>query len=152
MELQREVDMKRPIWFKQYQLEDANRLIEDTMIDRLGIKLIGIGDDYLRGQMPVNRFTRQPMGLLHGGASLAFAETLSAIGANWVIDPSSRYCVGLEINANHLRQISDGMVIGVARPLHLGRSTQVWEVRITDEKHRPVCISRATLAVLALAD
>jgi 1,4-dihydroxy-2-naphthoyl-CoA hydrolase len=113
--------------------------------------LIEAGDDYLRARMPVDQRTRQPAGVLHGGASVALAETLASWAATFAVDRSKHHCVGLEVNANHLRPVKDGYVYGVARPVHLGRSTHVWEVRVIDEKEKLVCISRITMAVLNTA-
>lgn len=117
-----------------------------TLMESLGIEFTELGPGYLRGTMPVDARTHQPYGLLHGGASVALAETLgSSAGALMAGDNA---VVGLEINANHLRAVRTGTVTGTARPLHIGRSTQVWEIRIEDDAARPVCISRITLAVL----
>ena len=98
--------------------------------------------------MPVDRRTHQPLGLLHGGASVALAETLVSVGAMCCVDPTKQYCVGLEINANHIKGVRDGFVTGIAKPVHTGKKTQVWEIRITDNSNSLVCISRITLAVL----
>lgn len=107
-----------------------------------------IGDDYLVATMPVDHRTQQPFGLLHGGASVALAESMGSVGSHLCIDVARYYCVGLEINANHIRAVRSGQVKGVARPLHIGRRTQVWDIRIYDEQERLVCVSRLTLAVL----
>lgn len=117
-----------------------------TLMAQLGIVFTELGDDYLRATMPVDARTHQPYGLLHGGASVALAETLGSSAGMLMADGNA--VVGLEINANHLRAVRSGMVIGTTRPLHIGRSTQVWETQIEDEAGRPVCISRITLAVL----
>lgn len=135
------------IWSAPYTLEQAN-FGPQCMPDHLGIELIELGPDFLRGRMPVNERTRQPFGILHGGASVALAETLGSIAANLVADRNKFRCVGQEINANHVRAIADGVVIGTARPLHLGRRSHVWDIRIVDEQERLVCISRLTVAVL----
>jgi len=139
------------IWKREYSLEELNRMSQGNMVGHLGIEFTGIGPDFLRGRMPVDERTRQPAGLLHGGASAALAETLGSFAANLVRTPdgSMGSCVGLEINANHLRGVRSGWVIGETRPLHLGRSTQVWEIRITDEDARLVSVSRLTMAVVA---
>jgi 1,4-dihydroxy-2-naphthoyl-CoA hydrolase len=108
-----------------------------------------VGDDFIRGRMPVDKRTRQPYGLLHGGASVALAESLGSIAGYCVVAGTGAKVVGIEINANHLRAAHDGWVIGTARPLHVGRSTQVWEIRIENEAGALVCISRLTLAVVA---
>jgi 1,4-dihydroxy-2-naphthoyl-CoA hydrolase len=121
-------------------------LAPTTLTGALGIELTELGDDFLRGRMPVDARTRQPYGLLHGGASVALAETLGSFAGGLCVDNAR--VVGIEINANHLRGVTDGWVIGTARPLHLGRSTQVWEIRIEDEAGRAVCVSRLTLAVV----
>lgn len=118
------------------------------MIEHIGINITEVGDEFLAGTMPVDHRTVQPMGILHGGASVALAETLGSMAASLVIDPSRQYCVGLDINANHMRSARSGYVKGVARPLHLGSSTQVWSIEIKDEQEKLVCISRLTMAVL----
>ena len=130
-------------------LDLLNTMSAHTMVQHLGIQFIEIGSNYLVAKMPVDHRTHQPMGLLHGGASVALAETLGSVAAHCTIDLSKFYCVGLEINANHLKSARDGYVYGTARPIHVGRSTQVWEIRIENEKQELVCISRITMAVLA---
>jgi 1,4-dihydroxy-2-naphthoyl-CoA hydrolase len=119
-----------------------------NLAQHLGIEFTEFGDDFLRGRMPVDTHTRQPFGILHGGASVALAETLGSIAAGLVVDPDKYVVVGQEINANHVRAIRDGFVIGTARPLHLGRRSHVWEIRIADEQDRLVCISRITMFVM----
>jgi 1,4-dihydroxy-2-naphthoyl-CoA hydrolase len=136
------------IWFKTYTLADIVPLRRNTMVEHLGIEITEIGENYLRGTMPVDARTRQTMGLLHGGASVALAETLGSIAGSMVIDLSKQSCVGLEINANHLRAARSGIVTGTARPVSLGRSVHVWQTEITDERGRPTCISRLTLYIL----
>src|SRR3982751_2145100 len=136
------------IWFKKWTLEEVQQRGMDTMIQHIGIRISEIGDDYLKGTMPVDRRTVQPMGILHGGASVALAETLGSLAANLVVDKEKKYCVGLDINANHIRSAKKGRVTGTAKPVHLGSSTQVWSIEITDEDNRLVCISRLTMAVL----
>jgi 1,4-dihydroxy-2-naphthoyl-CoA hydrolase len=118
------------------------------MIDHLGIEMIELGDDYVKARMPVDHRTHQPAGLLHGGASVALAETLGSTGAMLCVDPARNQVVGLEINANHVRAVRDGWVTGTARPLHRGKTTQLWEIRITDAADKLVCIARLTMAVL----
>jgi 1,4-dihydroxy-2-naphthoyl-CoA hydrolase len=120
----------------------------NTMVIHLGIEFTSIGEDYIEAKMPVDHRTHQPMGLLHGGASVALAETLGSVGASCCIDMSKSYCVGLEINANHIKSVRSGYVIGIAKPIHLGKKTQVWEIRITNEQKELVCISRITMAIL----
>ena len=136
------------IWFSSYTLESVQQRGKGTMIEHIGINITEVGDDFLAGTMPVDHRTVQPMGILHGGASVALAETLGSMAASLVIDPSRQYCVGLDINANHMRSARSGYVKGVARPLHLGSSTQVWSIEIKDEQEKLVCISRLTMAVL----
>ncbi|WP_046246258.1 hotdog fold thioesterase [Hymenobacter terrenus] len=122
-----------------------------TLADALGIELTEIADGYLEGRMPVDGRTHQPMGLLHGGASVALAETLGSLASSLRVDLTKQACVGLEINANHLKGVRDGWVRGRATPVHIGRSTQVWEIRITHEETGAlVCISRITMAVIDL--
>jgi 1,4-dihydroxy-2-naphthoyl-CoA hydrolase len=135
------------IWFKRFSVEDLNAYQQQTLVSHLGIRYTEVGDDFLSATMPVDQRTKQPAGILHGGASVALAETLGSTGANLVVDRDRQLCVGLEINANHIRAMREGEVRGTARPLHLG-GTQVWEIRISDEKDRLVCISRITMAVL----
>ncbi len=135
-------------FLKPIDIAEANALRKDTLIDHLGIVVTEAGGDWLRGTMPVDARTRQPFGLLHGGASVALAETLGSMAGGYCVDPATSMVVGLEINANHLRAVREGTVTGTARALHVGRSTQVWEIRIEDEAGRPVCVSRLTLAVV----
>lgn len=130
-------------------LEALNALSRGTAMEPLGIVFTDIGADYLRGTMPVDARTRQPYGLLHGGASALLAETLGSTAGGLCVD-EGQGVVGIEINANHLIGVREGVVTGTARPLHAGRSTQVWEIRIEDERGRLACISRLTLAVIPL--
>lgn len=130
-------------------IDALNALRRGSMVEHLGITLTDAGTDWLRGTMPVDARTRQPFGILHGGASVALAETLGSIAGNLCVDPASQRVVGLEINANHLRAVREGAVTGTARAVHVGRSTQVWEIRIENEDGKAVCISRLTLAVVA---
>lgn len=136
------------IWNSRPDLSTLNALSDNTLVDHLGIEIVEIGDDYLKATMPVDYRTHQPMGLLHGGASVALAETLGSIGAYLCIDSSQHSCVGLEINANHLRPVRKGLVTAVATPIRLGKMTQVWEIRVYDDRDRLVCISRLTMAVI----
>lgn len=136
------------IWHQPVTVDAINALNAGTMADHLGIEVIEVGDDYLRATMPVDARTVQPMGLLHGGASVVLAETLGSIGAYGCVDRTRYVCVGLDINANHIRAVRSGHVTGTARPLHLGGRTQVWEIRIEDPAGRLACISRLTMAVL----
>ena len=139
------------IWKKKGTLEQANALNAGTLNEALGIRFSEIGDDYLSGTMPVDARTKQPFGLLHGGANVALAETLGSFAGYLVLAPGEGRTVGIEINANHLRAVREGTVTGTARPLHLGRTTQVWDIRIVDPEGRLACISRITLAVVSEA-
>src|SRR4051812_22447056 len=116
------------IWYRPYTLEEVQQRGRGTMVEHIGIIITEVGDDFLRGTMPVDHRTVQPMGILHGGASVALAETLGSLAANLVVDSEKSYCVGLDINANHKKAAKQGSVIGAARPLHLGTSTQVWSI------------------------
>jgi 1,4-dihydroxy-2-naphthoyl-CoA hydrolase len=136
------------IWFANPTLEDAMASHTGLLSDHLGIVFTQLGEDFLRGTMPVGPQTRQPMGFLHGGASVAFAETLGSVAANFVVDRSHFRALGQEINANHLRPVRDGVVTGTARPFHIGARSQVWSIEIRDPGERLVCISRLTMAVV----
>lgn len=136
------------IWFRKYTLEEVQQHGIGTMVEHIGIRITEVGDDFLKGTMPVDHRTVQPMGILHGGASVALAETLGSIAANLVVDSKEKYCVGLDINANHIRAAKKGIVTGVAKPLHIGSATQVWSIEMTNEENKIVCISRLTMAVL----
>jgi uncharacterized protein (TIGR00369 family) len=136
------------IWKQKVDPGQIHEMGKHTMVDLLGIEIIDVGEDYLTGRMPVDRRTIQPMGLLHGGASVVLAETLGSVAANLCVDPDRFYCVGLEVNANHLMSVKSGFVYGTARSIHIGKRTQVWEIRISDPQGKPVCISRLTLAVV----
>ena len=138
------------IWFEpDLTVAQLQPLGKNTMGEHLGIEFTEVGADFLKGRMPVDHRTRQPYGLLHGGASVALAETLGSVAAAFVVDRRGYNAVGLEINANHLRGVREGFVTGIARPLHLGKTTHVWEIRIHDERDKLVCISRLTVAILA---
>jgi len=137
-----------PIWFRPYSLEEMNALNDDTLASCLGMEITGIGPDSLSGSMPVDARTLQPYGLLHGGASIALAETLGSLAAAMTVDSDRQLVVGQEINANHLRGVRKGRVTGTARPVHLGGRSQVWSIEIVDEADKLVCISRLTMAVL----
>ena len=136
------------LWKQDTSLAEVNGWSPNTMIERLGIQVVDIGDDYVRGTMPVDARTHQPYGLLHGGASVSLAETLGSVAAMLCVDAKTELAVGLEINANHVRGVTSGTVTGTARPIHVGRSSQVWEIRIEDERGRLVCIARLTVAVV----
>ncbi|MCG3728972.1 hotdog fold thioesterase [Vibrio cincinnatiensis] len=134
------------IWKKPISLEGLNATSTNTLMEHLNIIYTEITDNTISATMPVCSFTHQPLGMLHGGASVVLAETLGSIAANFCVD-ETRYCVGLDINANHIRSMREGIVIGTARPIHIGVSTQVWQIEITDERERLVCTSRLTMAV-----
>jgi 1,4-dihydroxy-2-naphthoyl-CoA hydrolase len=136
------------LWKQPIDLDRVNAWSAGTMVEHLGIRIVEVGDDFLRGTMPVDARTRQPFGLLHGGASVALAETLGSVAGTLCVDASTAMAVGLDINANHVRAMTDGVVTGTARPLHLGRNTQVWDIRIENDAGKLVCISRLTLAVV----
>lgn len=136
------------IWHRPFTLEELDRQSRGCMVEHLDIRFSEIGPDYLRATMPADHRTFQPFGLLHGGASVTLAETLGSVGANFCVDADRYYCVGQEINANHLRAVRHGRVTGTARPVHLGSRSQVWEIRIEDERGKLACISRLTLSVI----
>lgn len=135
------------IWKRPATLEQMAQWSRATLVETLGIRYTELREDALVGTMPVDANTVQPFGLLHGGASVALAETLGSMAGQMMVD-AEHMVVGLEINANHLRGVRAGLVTGVASPLHVGRSTQVWEIRITDEAGALACVSRLTLAVV----
>lgn len=136
------------IWHTKPTLEQLNESAAGCMPGHIGLRITEIGDDYLVGTLPVDERTRQPFGILHGGASVVLAETLGSIAANLVVDTGKFYCVGQEINANHLRPVAEGEVSGTAKPVHIGRSSQVWEIRISAPGGKLSCISRITMAVV----
>jgi 1,4-dihydroxy-2-naphthoyl-CoA hydrolase len=136
------------IWFHKPSLDDIYKRGENTMVPFLGIEFTEVGDDYLKGTMPVDHRTKQPLGLLHGGANCVLAETLGSVAANYCIDNSKYFAVGLDINANHLRSLRGGLVTGIAKPLHMGKTTQVWEIKIENEEGKLACISRLTMAIV----
>lgn len=137
------------IWKNDVTLEVIHERNLNTLADFLGIKYTELGDAYLVATMPVNEKTKQPIGILHGGASCVLAETVGSNAANMAVDLSTHYCVGLSINSNHIKPAREGLVTAKATPVHLGRSTQVWEIPITDETGRLMSIHRLTMAVLA---
>jgi len=136
------------IWKQDVSVDTINTWSKNTLMEALGIRITERGEDFLRGTMPVDARTHQPYGLLHGGASVALAETLGSTAAMLTLDPEQELTVGLDINANHVRGVRSGTVTGTARPLHIGRTTQVWEIRIENEGGSLVCISRLTMAVV----
>ena len=139
------------IWFhKNTSIADLQEIGANTMADFLDLKWEEIGDDYLMLSMPVNTKTQQPYGFLHGGASCVLAETVGSVASSLVIDQEKYYCVGLEINANHLRSVSEGIVTATASPLHLGKSTHDWDIKIRDQEQKLFCVSRLTVAILPI--
>lgn len=128
--------------------EGLNEMCANTMVSHLGIDFIEVGPDYLIAKMPVTSKTKQPMGLLHGGASVALAETLGSVAASMIVTPKNQAAVGLEINANHLKSVKEGFVLGKVSPVHIGRSTHLWEIKITNESGDLVAVSKITMAIL----
>src|SRR6201993_4943981 len=145
-----------PIWKQAVAIgpvtEQQNLTVPGTIGAHIGLRITEIGEDFLRGTLPVDQRTKQPYGRLHGGASCVLAEELGSFAAALCTDPKEVFVVGLDINANHIRGVSGGIVTGTARPLHIGRATQVWEIRIEDEQQKLVCISRLTLSVVKLTE
>ncbi len=135
------------IWKKPASIQAMRDSHINTVVARLGIEFLEVGDDFIRARVPVDERTRQPAGILHGGVSVVLAETLGSTGA-YHASPPGQWVVGLDINANHLRSVRSGWVTGVARSVHIGRSTQVWQIDLSDEQGRPTCVSRITLAVM----
>lgn len=140
----------KTIWHNtKISLDQLNEMGGTTMATCLGMEFTEIGPDYLKMMMPVDHRTIQPYGLLHGGASAALAETVGSMASGLIIDPEKQICVGMEINANHVRGVKSGYVHACARPLHIGTNSHVWDIRITDDQHKLVCVSRLTVAILA---
>jgi 1,4-dihydroxy-2-naphthoyl-CoA hydrolase len=137
------------IWFQDITKEQLNQRGENTMTDFLGIEFTEVGNDYLTAIMPVSDKIKQPIGIVHGGANVVLAETIASTAANAVVDIANYYCVGLEINANHIRSVKEGIVSATTRPIHLGRSTQIWEILLTNADGKLTCISRMTASVLS---
>jgi uncharacterized protein (TIGR00369 family) len=137
------------IWKMDITLALIEARSQDTMMTHLGIEFTEIGDDYLVARMPVDQRTRQPLGIMHGGASCVLAETVGSTAANFCVDQGQYYCVGLDINTNHVRAAREGYVTGIAKPYHLGKSTHVWGIEIVDDQKRLISINRLTMAVLA---
>ena len=135
------------IWKKNTNLARLNALSEDTLIAHLGIEYTQIGDDFIQATMPVDSRTRQPHGLLHGGASVVLAETLGSVAANLAV-AQDKVCVGLEINASHLRSVKSGTVTGIAKAVRIGYSAQVWQIEISNERQQLICTSRLTVSVI----
>ena len=136
------------IWKQPISVEAIAQIHRDTAPERLGVEFLEVGEDFIRARVPVDGRTRQPYGILHGGVSVVLAETLGSTGAAYACSPGHRP-VGLDINANHIRSAASGWVTGVARPVHIGRSTHVWHIEMTNEDGQLTCVSRLTLAILA---
>lgn len=136
------------IWTRVFTLDEVSSTRENTMLDHLGIEIIEIGDDFLKARMPVNAKTRQVYGVLHGGASCALAESVASIAANLCVDQNLYYCVGAEINTSHLRMVKEGFVTAIAKPLHLGRTSQVWEIPIYDDYNHLIAANRLRVMTL----
>ncbi len=144
--------MTTPIWFSTPTLEQLKQLQAGTIDEAIGIEITELGPDFVRGTLPADHRTFQPTRRIHGGANVVLAETLGSIGSNLVVDHSQFVCFGLDINANHLRGVSQGLVTGTAKPVHLGKSTHVWEIKICDDQERLTCIARLTMAVVPLSN
>ncbi len=136
------------IWHQNISIESLNKRSENTLGDFLGIKFIEIGNNYIKATMPVNDKTRQPIGILHGGANVVLGETIASTAANAVVDITKQYCVGLEINTNHIRSVKSGLVTGITKPIHIGRSTQIWQIDIFNEDNKITATGRMTASVL----
>jgi 1,4-dihydroxy-2-naphthoyl-CoA hydrolase len=136
------------LWKQPITVQTLTDIHKDTAAEWLGIEFLEVGDDFIRARVPVDARTRQPYGILHGGVSVVLAETLGSCGAAYAA-PEGHRAVGLDINANHLRATTSGWVTGIARPVHVGRTTQVWQIELQDEQGRLTCVSRITMAVLA---
>lgn len=136
------------IWRTPASVEQLQKYSRNTLVEHIDIRVTEIGPDYIRATMPVNSHVHQPMGVLHGGASVALAETVGSLAANLCVDPDTQMCLGQEINANHIRPVSEGLVTATARPYHIGNRSHVWHIEIRDERDRLVCVSRLTMAVV----
>jgi 1,4-dihydroxy-2-naphthoyl-CoA hydrolase len=138
------------IWKKEFIIADMNQFRQESIVGHLDIEFLEKGEDFLSATMPVDRTTMQPMGILHGGASVVLAETLGSSASYMTLD-DTHYSVGLEVKANHLKSVSTGLITGTAKPIHLGRTTQVWDISIENEKQQLICVSRLTMAVLKVS-
>lgn len=136
------------IWVEKISIEHAQQRSKNTMVDHLDIRFLEVGDDYIKATMPVDHRTQQPLGIMHGGASCVLAETVGSTAANYCVNQSEYYCVGLDINTNHIRSTKRGLVIATAKPYHLGRSTQVWSIEIHNEQNQLISVNRLTMAVI----
>ena len=133
---------------KSIQIGHLQEFSKNTMVEHLGMEFLELGDDFISAKMPVDHRTHQPMGLLHGGASVALAETLGSVASSILVDMNSFHCVGMEINANHIKSARSGFVYGKATPIHIGKKSHVWDIKITNENDDLVCISRLTVAII----
>ncbi len=140
--------MTQPIWFQPVDVADLNARNAGGINGHLGIEITDIGPDWIKGTMPVDHRTIQPMGIVHGGASVVLAETLASVAANLVVDRQRQFCVGQEVNANHIRSVRSGTVTGVARPFHLGRTSQIWGIELSNDAGERTCVARLTIAVV----
>ncbi|HIA06838.1 MAG TPA: hotdog fold thioesterase [Flavobacteriales bacterium] len=138
------------IWNTEESLENVRKLEKGNILEHLEIEVVEIGDDFVRGKMPVDHRTHQPLGILHGGASVVLAESLGSIASNLVVDSTKQYAVGMEVNANHLRPVSKGYVHGTAKAVHIGRKSHVWSIEITNDEGKMVCMSRLTMMVVEI--
>ncbi|MEO8855532.1 MAG: hotdog fold thioesterase [Burkholderiaceae bacterium] len=136
------------IWKQAVSIHELAAIHDGTAVQHLGVEFLEVGDDFIRGRVPVDQRTKQPYGLLHGGVSVVLAETLGSSGAAYAV-PKGYRCVGLDINANHLKGATSGWVTGITRPIHIGRSTQVWHIDLHNDAGELTCVSRITMAVLA---
>lgn len=137
-----------PIWVRPFTVDEIQNRFGTTLAAHLGIVFTEVGPDFLKAEMPVTTKIHQPMGLVHGGANVALAETVGSVGANMLVDREKYACVGQEINANHVRGVREGKITATGKPLYVGRSSQVWDIRLYDDKNRLTCVSRLTLAVI----
>ena len=139
----------RNLWFKPFTVDDLNLRSQQTLSDHLGITFTAVADDSLTAIMPVTSSIKQPLGIVHGGANVVLAETIASTAANAAVDIERFYCVGLEINANHIRAAREGVLTAVTRPIHIGRTTQVWHIDIYNDQGKQTCVSRMTASVIA---
>jgi 1,4-dihydroxy-2-naphthoyl-CoA hydrolase len=136
------------IWYQPITVEQVQERNKNTMMAYLDVQFLEVGADYMTARMPVDHRTKQPAGIMHGGASCVLAETIGSTAANFCVDWNQYYCVGLDINTNHIRSVREGFVVGTAKPFHIGKSTQVWGIEIVDDQQRLVSVTRLTMAVL----
>lgn len=139
------------LWKTQISVTRLNEISKNTLIEHLGIEFTELGDDFLKARMPVDSRTKQPAGILHGGASAALAETLGSVAAGLCVDPEKKRVVGLEINVNHIRPVQEGWIVAITQPVHVGNTTQIWEIRIHNEEDKLVSVSRLTVANIDLS-